>query len=216
MMGDVVHVGSGPPHLHVRVVGTAPIERVEVRNGLETIKSFRPYGAQELGRRVKVVWSGAEVRGRARLATWDGSLCVRGNAIRQVWPINFWNPDQQPEHFEDRAPRSVWAWRSVTTGGLSGLILTLAEPYAGSIKVATVQGQFECEISDIGLEPKTWDCGGLRKRIDLYRLADQPPSSGLSFDLALDPLHKGDNPIYVHVVQEDGHMAWSSPVYLVK
>ena len=29
-------------------------------------------------------------------------------------------------------------------------------------------------------------------------------------------LHSGDNPILIRVVQEDGHMAWSSPVYLVR
>jgi len=27
-------------------------------------------------------------------------------------------------------------------------------------------------------------------------------------------LNSGDNPIYVCVVQQDGHMAWSSPIYL--
>ena len=32
----------------------------------------------------------------------------------------------------------------------------------------------------------------------------------------LDKLHTGDNPIYVRMIQEDGHLAWTSPVYLVR
>jgi hypothetical protein len=27
---------------------------------------------------------------------------------------------------------------------------------------------------------------------------------------------KGDNPLYVCLTQEDGHQAWSSPIYLYK
>jgi hypothetical protein len=34
--------------------------------------------------------------------------------------------------------------------------------------------------------------------------------------LDLETLHKRDNPIYIRVTQEDGHMAWTSPVYLVR
>jgi len=30
----------------------------------------------------------------------------------------------------------------------------------------------------------------------------------------LENLKPGDNPIYMHVIQEDGHMAWTSPVYV--
>jgi len=33
--------------------------------------------------------------------------------------------------------------------------------------------------------------------------------------LPLAELGAGDNPIYVKLVQEDGHMAWSSPIYVV-
>jgi hypothetical protein len=102
MMGDVVPVTGDALQLRVRVAGTAPIERVEVRNGLKVVRTVRPYAEPDLGRRVKVVWSGAEVRGRARASTWDGHLSVRDNAILDVKPVNFWNPDQQPEIQENR------------------------------------------------------------------------------------------------------------------
>jgi hypothetical protein len=261
MMGDVVPVDERPPRLYVRVVGTAPIERIEVRNGLELINIFRLYSEEDLRRRasgptptrrperrpghsddtsgvegqcrmsytdasrpnrsasdsgwgsgrIKILWSGAEVRGRARMVAWDGQLCVRGNALVGVTPINFWSPDHQPEVGGDCV-----SWRSVTTGGVAGIILTLKEPNAGMLELTTAQRKVSCPIGEIGVGPRVWDCGGLRKRIDVYRLPDPLPFCGVSFRLPLHALHEGDNPIYAKVVQEDGHMAWASPLYLVR
>ena len=35
------------------------------------------------------------------------------------------------------------------------------------------------------------------------------------FAIPKEHMVRGDNPLYVCVVQEDGHMAWSSPIYAV-
>jgi len=72
MMGDLVSSDGGPLALRVHVTGTAAIESVDVRNGAEVLQTLRPYGQEDLGNRVKVVWRGAEVKGRERLSTWDG------------------------------------------------------------------------------------------------------------------------------------------------
>lgn len=212
MMGDVVHIGRDTPQLHVRVAGTAPVESVEVRNGLNVIETFRPFGEDELGRRVKIVWSGAEVRGRNRKASWDGSLRVIGNAILRSVPFNFWNPDQPLEQIN----RHELAWKSITTGGTAGVILELEELTAGSLHLHTRQRRCELEIASIALSPKVWDCGGLRKQIEVYRLPDRQRTCEFSFVLPLAKLHEGDNPVYVRMTQEDGHMAWSSPLVLVR
>jgi hypothetical protein len=209
-MGDVIEAGSGVPRLHVRAVGTGAIERVEVRNGMEAVVVHSPYSADDLGNRVKVAWSGAEVRGRARLVSWDGGLTLMGNTLVSVDPINFWNADRPLERRGD----AELAWRSVTTGGLAGAILTLAEPGAGTLHVKTLQGDVECAVASLGHEPRTWTYGGLRKQIAVSRLPAEPTREA-RFSLPLTGLRPGDNPIYVKLVQEDGHMAWSSPVYLV-
>ena len=209
-MGDVVTVGAGTPLLRVRVVGTAPIESVQVRNGLDVIETLRPYEKDDLGNRVKVVWSGAEVRGRDRLARWDGGLRLRGNALTDATPINFWNANQPLEQIGNRQ----LAWKSITTGGVAGVILRLEKPKAGALVVDTTQRRIECEIATLGLEASVWECGGLQKDIRVYRLPDQQHTREFSFTLPLTELHAGDNPIYIRVMQEDGHMAWTSPIYL--
>jgi len=175
-----------------------------------------PYSAADLGNRVKVIWSGSEVRGRARLVPWHGGLTVEGNRIAadqdgSVTPINFWNDDQPLRQISE----TELAWRSITTGGLSGVILSLAEPGAGTLHIRTEQGNIECPVDSLSLEPRTWPYGGLCKELSIYRLPAQPARE-VSLTLPLTDLHPGDNPIYVRLVQEDGHMAWSSPIYLVR
>ena len=209
IMGDVIHAGAGVPHLSVRAGGTAPIESIDVYNGAQVIKTLRPYQADELGRRVKIVWSGAEVRGRDRMVKWDGSMRVRGNAILEAVPVNFWRANHPLEKNSHQV-----AWRSVTTGGLSGVILTLESADSGSLEIETHQRRVTCEIGALGLEPQVWACGGLRKEIRAYRLPEHQGSREFSFSLPLTALHEGDNPMYVRLTQEDGHMAWTSPVYL--
>ena len=211
MMGDVIVAGSGIPRLHIRAVGTGAVERIEVRNGLDTIAVHSPYTEGDLGPRVKVAWSGSEVRGRARLVPWHGGLTVEGNRILDVTPINFWNADRPLRQVSE----TELAWQSVTTGGLSGLLLTLAEPGGGALRIRTEQGRIDCPLDALGLQPRTWPYGGLRKELSICRLPAHPTRE-VEFTLPLADLRPGDNPIYVKLVQEDGHMAWSSPIYLVR
>ncbi|MCK5245999.1 DUF3604 domain-containing protein, partial [Candidatus Bipolaricaulota bacterium] len=197
------------PVLRIWGTGTAAIESVAIRNGLDTIDTVRSSDA--LGRRVRVVWSGAEVRGRDRMTAWHGRLVIRGNRILDVSPINQWNPESPMERIRDDGLQ----WRSITTGGLCGAILTLEAGDTGTIEMETAQGALACDLSSLGIEPRRWPFGGLNKQIEISRLPDESGNCGFDIQLALDQLHVGDNPIYVRVGQEDGHMAWTSPLYIV-
>ena len=98
---------------------------------------------------------------------------------------------------------------------MAGVILELANPKSGNLEIDTSQGRFECDISTLGIDAQVWDCGGLDKELSVYRLPERGRPNEFAFPLPLDDLHPGDNPIYVRVTQEDGHMAWSSPIYAV-
>ncbi len=93
-MGDCLENDGGIPRLQVNVYGTAPIQYVDIRNGLDDIRRVYGYSEKEAGKRIKVTWSGAEIRGRARMVAWDGNLKVSGNTIRSFQPINFWNAEK--------------------------------------------------------------------------------------------------------------------------
>lgn len=212
MMGDVVTAGNPTPRLHIRVAGTAPIERVDIRNGCRTIATLRPFDRADLGRRIKLLWSGAECRGRARMVDWSGALRVKNNTVRRVIPIQFWNPARW---VAQRGPRRV-EWQSVTTGGAAGCILELEHPYRGRLLITTRQGRATFPIKRIGLNPLARSFGGLEKQIAVHRLPDQLRQRDFDDVLPVEKLQRGDNPIYIRVTQVDGHQAWSSPIFLVK
>ena len=65
LMGDIIRPGSVPMRLAVEVVGTAPIERLDVLHGANVVQTARPFTAADLGRRVRVTWQGAEYRAAA-------------------------------------------------------------------------------------------------------------------------------------------------------
>src|SRR5262245_58892829 len=76
-MGDIIRPGSVPMRLAAEVIGTAPIERLDVLHGVNVVQTARPFTAADLGRRVRVTWQGAEYRGRETV--WQGKLTLAGN-----------------------------------------------------------------------------------------------------------------------------------------
>jgi hypothetical protein len=215
-MGSVIECDrdKSAPVFRVAVHGTAAIERVEFRNGMEVIGVKRPFGPSDLDDRVKLLWQGATVRGRGRQVTWDGGVSVPNNAITDFTPINFHNTEKTCR----RMGKSELAWESITTGGVAGVVTTLAKPREGAMVVETPHRRFRVDLSRLGSRGRRWDLGGLGQRLSVYRLPRAGGTRDMTFTFRLRPeqLHAGDNPLYVHVVQEDGHMAWSSPVYLVR
>jgi hypothetical protein len=187
------------------------VERVEVRNGLDTIAVLRPYGAGDLGRRIRVVWSGAEYRGRFRMTPWDGRAVLGDNAFETATGINFFNKDRALTRVGD----AELSWISVTTGNFSGFDALLHDRQSGVLRVETKQGTVTVAVADIGLEPKTFDFGGLGRKLQIYRLPDENPHRRFVAEREI-PLAAGyDNPLHVCVTTEDGHQAWSSPIYVV-
>jgi hypothetical protein len=212
MMGDLVENWSGDPVLKIRLAGSAPVERIDVYNGLQIIHTFRPYVEGDLGRRVKVVWNGARVRGQDRVVNWDGSLTVSGGRIVDATAINSWNPEHPLRKIDD----STLAWESFTTGAAKGFILTLESAGNSQLKIDTRQVKAEFPLGDIGLEPKVWDLGFLEKSLQVYHLPDVLETHEVEFSIPIKNLKPGDNPIYICAIQEDGFLVWSSPIYLVR
>jgi hypothetical protein len=212
VMGEVVSETGDTVSLRCSVVGTAAVEAIQVRNGLDTIMEIRNGEVEADSRRIKIVWSGAEVRGRARMVDWSGGLTLQDNAIRSLEAINFWNP----ENVIAQSDSHTASWSSITTGGCAGCIMTVDDALAGTIELRSAQLAVNLDLATFGPAKRSWDCGGLHKRIDIFRLPECPASRTMDIEVDIEHLKQGDNPLYVCVVQEDGHMAWSSPIYVVR
>lgn len=210
-MGDIVQTSAKTAELAVSVCAHAGIERIEIRNGTRVLETFRPYSAADLGNRIRVLWSGAEYRGRGRNTSWIGRAQFDGCTITDFATINQWNPDLL---FEQRGSDTV-IWKAVTTGNFMGFDAWVSGE-KGALEITTNHGGLQLDLADTGFEDTTLDAGGLNRTIRAFRLPEAPLRREMTLKKTLDLDSDGDNQIWICVTTEDGYQAWSSPVYLFR
>ena len=211
MMGDVLRSRADQVQFCVNVHGSAPVERIDVRNGLETIEIFRPYSERDLGRRIRVIWEGSEYRGRGRETIWDGSAELINNQFECPSPINYYNLDKK---FEQSARNRI-EWTALTTGGFGGFDTLLKNPSTGKLKIQTNLVKQEIPVSSIGHDEQVFSNGGIDRRIRIFRLPDVNAHFRISLERDFSVYKSHDNAFYVRVTFEDGNVAWSSPIYII-
>jgi hypothetical protein len=195
------------------VIGTAPVERVDVLHGTRVAQTIRPYGAPDLGRRVRVLWQGAEYRGRGRETLWESKLTVAGNRIARFAPVNFLNPERIVRETTDG---TALAWSSVTTGNLAGIDLWLDQAHEGTLNIETNIVSGSVELATLTDNTVAFDGGGLGRQLSVYRLPEADFSRYVRLDHVAHFAGGADLPVYLRVTQADGHQAWSSPIYLIE
>lgn len=211
-MGAVLEYDGDHVTLEFELATQGPIERIEVRNRMDVVETLRPYGAPDLGSRIRMIWEGSGYRGRGRQTIWDGSATLAGNAFENPLSINFWNLDKR---LTQTAPGRL-EWQSLTTGGFSGIDVRLAQPQAGTLEIDTPLIKQTIPVASIGLEPQVFENGGIRRRMQVFRLPDANPCRRMRQSVRV-PLHRqGDNAIYLRATTEDGFFIYSSPVYIVR
>ena len=213
MMGDIVQSGVASVELAIHVNAHAPVEKIEVRNGTEVVKTLRPYVAPEENNsaRVRVLWSGAEYRGRGRQTNWTGRARFDGCNITRLEKINAWNHERK---LEQNGSDTI-EWDAMTTGNYGGfdVWLDVNRPDA-NVDLTSNHGALNATTLALDFDGVTLDAGGLERAINVYRLPETLSQTEVSETVEV-PLHKnGDNPLWICVYTEDGFQAWSSPVFV--
>jgi len=204
---------DGPVRIAGRVVGTGPVERVDVFRGLELLRTISPYTPRsfEGSRRYRIAWAGSRVRGRDRLTTWDGYLELSEGHIESAEPFAMENPEKGIVALK---PNRV-DWVSNTTGDDDGVDVTLSAPNSAVLRFRTPVISLDVavgELADGGA--KTFAAGGVDLRAFMRRL----PARDLAPEVAIDvvdeaPPREVCSAYWIRVTQEDGAQAWTSPVY---
>jgi hypothetical protein len=211
-MGDIIRPGTVPMKLSVEAIGTAPIDRIDILHGRQIVKTVRPYGAGDLGCRVRVLWQGAEYRGRGRETVWQGKLALSGNRFSRFAQVNFLNPDINAREI---APGTALSWRSVTTGNLAGTDLWLEDGHGGTLQIETNVVSGAVDLATLADDTVRFDGGGLGRALTVYRLPETEWGHHASCDHMVTFAGGADLPVYVRVTQADGNQAWTSPIYLI-
>jgi len=211
MMGDILRSSDASVTLVIDAHASSPIERIDIRNGVETLAVLRPYKQEELGRRIRVTWEGSEYRGRGRETFWDGNVKLEGNKFETAKPINRYNLDKRFDQSDDAIE-----WTSITTGGHAGFDALLVDADAGTLVFDTAPIKIEIPIADIGYEEKVYDAGGLDRKVRIFRLPDENTHKTFHLEQTINLVDDRDNALYVRITQEDGHVIWSSPIYIFR
>ena len=208
MMGDIVQTADREAALSLHVITQTPIERIEVRNGKEVVQTLRPYAESDLGNRLRVLWSGAEYRGRGRDSAWSGEARFDHANIRRIAKINVWNHERRLETEGD----SKVVFEAITTGNYGGFDVWL-DGDAGGVEIETNRGTLAAALGEIGLEDAVLEAGGLERRVKMFRLPETLSVREMEETVAIPLSETGDNPLWISVYTEDGFQAWSSPVF---
>jgi len=200
-----------PPLIEVEVIGTAPLETVELRRGPQVIYTH-PLVEPQPGERplLKLVWEGARVKWRERPTCWDGLLVLDRGRILSAEPFAFDSPD---EGITSQNEREVH-WRSSTVGDPDGLFLDLDAPDEAVLSFRSQPVTFSFRLSDLAAGPLIVEAGGVGQRVTARWVPRGPRPIVARFTYRDEAAPPGTSAYWLRVIQRDGAMAWSSPIYV--
>lgn len=231
MMGEEYTTNS-PPEIVVKVAGTKNLESVELYRGLNKIYEYPLKDPQKFSRIVKVTWGGASREWPYSGVKWMGELRVKNGKISK---LDFMPLDRGDEAFE--VTDEGFKWTTFTCGDQDGASFQVededAEIYlacvsksnvgvyevGGKFRICVPSHQFEriqlhCSIKELTMEPEVFDIGPIGRRILIRRLSEVTSPRKIEFKFVDEGFEEGTNPYWIKVVQSDGEMAWSSPIYV--
>ncbi|ASM75155.1 MULTISPECIES: DUF3604 domain-containing protein [Roseobacteraceae] len=208
-MGDIVRSNGASARVSVAVEAPCGIESIELRSATDVVTLWRGFGDKDLGSRLRLMWSGAEYRGRGRNTRWQGRAQVAGGKIAEFAPVNRLNPEQP---LQQVGSNSV-IFNTITTGNRMGCDLWL-KGETPTLTVETNHGTLSLDPTSMGVSPVVMEAGGLARRLVAQRLPDAPLQRSAGFDAEVEIAATGDTPVWLCVNLEDGNQAWTSPIYL--
>ncbi|GIL02744.1 MAG: DUF3604 domain-containing protein [Alphaproteobacteria bacterium] len=212
VMGAIVETASDSVRFLADLSGTAPIERIDLFDGLDCIETIRPWALDGPSRRLRVVYEGAASRGRSRAVRWDGRIGVDGNRIARAAILNNWNLDYG---IRDQRPDGL-SWTAVTTGNQGAIELWLEHPGQGQIRVDTPFCSAELDLTGWDGGERRVDAGGLGRGLRLLALPETMATATVRFERQIATPPGTERRLHLRVRQVDGHCAWTSPVYIIR
>ncbi|MBT3345477.1 MAG: DUF3604 domain-containing protein [Gemmatimonadetes bacterium] len=215
-MGEAFETTASSLSVHVEATGTADIEEVLIvrgrpGSGTETVGRYPAEMARDR-RRLRVVWSGARIKGRDRIATWDGELRLHGVELTGAEGYAF---DSASEGIRAQSVSHV-AWESVTSGDEDGVILDLAGDADGAkLEFSSSICSFQLDLDELSAGPFIQEAGGEGLQVCVEYLPAGVGSRHVRFDADVElPVCDTSTAVYIRLTQVDGARAWSSPFYV--
>jgi len=210
-MGSIIR-SSNEINLFAMAVGTGPLDSLMLYRGREVIQTIRPneFNSRESSKKIRISWEGARIRGRARRATWDGEIIVEGSKIVSAKTFAFDSPADGITYLDDKHIK----FKSSTTGDTDGIDIRLNNTQEGYLKFVSLIGSCEVKINELADKKQVFEFGGLGLRVEIEKYPEKNENFQLILKKTIVPEKSETIPYLIKVKQEDGHMAWSSPIYI--
>lgn len=203
-MGEAVRV-EGTPNVTGSVRGTNPVRTIELFRGTDAIASRSFADGQEW---IECLWTGARSKTRHKIQDWSGGLSIDQGRILTVEEIGF----DHPKHGVEGRTDSTVRWTGSTAGNVQGIRMKLDAPSDTTLSVSTQPVSTTCKLGELGAGHSV-DAGSVNRRLNLARTGVST-TLDTEFSFEDDTVAGGQYPYYVKIRQEDGEMAWSSPIFV--
>jgi hypothetical protein len=105
-------------------------------------------------------------------------------------------------------------WNSSTAGDIDGVIVDLDAPDSAILKFETPTATFAASLGEIRERDLRHDAGLLDQHVEISTVSKEPNPADVTFTFTDPSPDNGTTPYYVVVMQDDGEMAWSSPIFV--
>ena len=102
-------------------------------------------------------------------------------------------------------------WRSETAGDWDGVVVEIEGTSDTRLRFETAPATFSLPLGDL---PIIHDAGGIGQQVRIEPDPGPKAPREVRFQYQDDAPPAGRHPYFVRVTQQDGHMAWSSPIYV--
>jgi hypothetical protein len=204
---------SESPVMSIRVLGTVPIDTIEVRRGTRTVHTYSAMPSVNDGDpwRVRLAWRGAVNKGRSRPLDWIGSASVWNGRITSAENYAIDNPLDGVSGWDERRV----SWRSHTCGDWDGVILSVDGDEDTRIDFDSPTVHFHCTLGDLKRGRIQHFGPYLEHQVTAQLLSPELTPTEVAFEWRDELPVPGVNPYWIWVTQADGELAWSTPVYAV-
>ena len=203
-MGEKISV-DGDVTFDVTVNGTEPVKRIDLFDGSEKIESVNLTDSDEY---LELTWSGARSKHRHKVQDADGGLTLDKGEIEDAVEFGFHNPEQGITSMTD----TTIEWDSTISGNYQGVKLDLDAPEDTELSFRTPFLSDSWELGEIE-DGMVVEAGELEQQL-AFRYVGEATAKDVEVSFDLDADDGEDHAYYVRTVQEDGDMAWSSPVFV--
>jgi hypothetical protein len=204
-MGDLVTTVAWP--LRVGVAGTAPLLDVQVLRDMDVVYRHSVESDHD-PEWIRVEWSGVRVKGRRKKARWDGRIAFDGGQIDEFVPYAYDRPGDAAILNETDSI----VIHATTSGDPDGVFIRVPRGcQTFHLKLGPVDEHLE--VGDLDHQPRRFPAGGVNLEVRVSRGRPEGRSTDRTFEWTDSEPPDRPCAYWIRVLQMDGHMAWSSPIY---